>query len=166
MAAFQFVRTQKVNATIDEIWDFISSPMNLKEITPDYMGFEVTSPNLPKRMYAGMIISYKVSPLLGIKMHWLTEITQVKKKEFFIDEQRIGPYRMWHHQHHLIPIKNGVLMRDIVTYVPPFGWIGVLANKWMIRKKLNQIFDYRENKVNQIFGSFQPESDGLVKNVI
>lgn len=166
MAAYQFIRTQTVNASIDELWDFISAPHNLKDITPDYMGFDITSSNLPKKMYAGMIISYKVSPVLGIKMNWLTEITQVKDKEFFIDEQRLGPYKMWHHQHHLIPIKNGVLMRDIVTYIPPFGFLGVLANQWMITKKLNEIFDYRQQKVDEIFGPYQPASMDYVRNAM
>ncbi|MBT8229532.1 MAG: SRPBCC family protein, partial [Bacteroidia bacterium] len=92
MAFYQLNEKQFVPATIDEVWDFISSPANLKEITPDYMGFDITSKDLPEKMYPGMIISYKVSPLLGIKMTWVTEITQVRDKEFFIDEQRVGPY--------------------------------------------------------------------------
>ena len=101
MGFHQFRQKQKVNTTLDEIWDFISSPRNLKEITPPYMGFDITSPDLPEKMYPGMIISYKVSPVFGIKTDWVTEITQVREKEFFIDEQRYGPYKMWHHQHHI-----------------------------------------------------------------
>ena len=122
MAFYQFYKKQKVNATIDEIWNFISSPENLKEITPDHMGFDITSKNLPKKMYAGMIISYKVSPLFGIKTNWVTEITQVRDKEYFVDEQRVGPYSIWHHQHHIEAIENGVLMTDIVSYKPPLGF--------------------------------------------
>ena len=124
MAFYQLREEQFVPATIDDVWDFISSPANLKEITPDYMGFDITSENLPDKMYPGMIISYKVSPLLGIKMTWVTEITQVKEKEFFVDEQRVGPYSMWHHQHHIKSVDGGVLMTDIVTNQPPLGPIG------------------------------------------
>ncbi|MBT8189926.1 MAG: SRPBCC family protein [Bacteroidia bacterium] len=143
MAFYQLNEKQFVPATIDEVWDFISSPANLKEITPDYMGFDITSKDLPEKMYPGMIISYKVSPLLGIKMTWVTEITQVREKEFFIDEQRVGPYSMWHHQHHIKPVEGGVMMTDIVTYQPPLGPLGAIANSLLIRKQLKEIFDYR-----------------------
>ena len=111
--------------SIDEVWDFISSPVNLKEITPDYMGFDIVTEDIPKRMYEGMIIGYKVSPIAGIKTKWLTEITHVVDKKYFVDEQRIGPYKMWHHQHFIEPLpEGGVLMTDIVTYQPPFGFFG------------------------------------------
>ncbi|MBP7613450.1 MAG: SRPBCC family protein, partial [Paludibacter sp.] len=133
MAFYQFRSEQKINTSIDEIWDFISSPTNLKEITPDYMGFDIMNTRqLSEKMYEGMIIGYKVSPLLGIKTTWVTEITHIRDKEFFIDEQRIGPYAMWHHQHLIRPIENGVLMTDIVSYQPPFGVIGAIANKLVI----------------------------------
>lgn len=148
---YQFKREQQINATLDEVWDFISSPKNLKEITPDHMGFEVTSGDLPEKMYPGMIVSYKVSPLLGIKLTWVTEITQVKDKEFFVDEQRMGPYTMWHHQHILEPNDDGILMKDIVSYIPPFGFLGSIANTIMIRKKLNEIFEYRFEAVERRF---------------
>jgi ligand-binding SRPBCC domain-containing protein len=85
----------------------------------------------------------------------MTEITQVKELEFFIDEQRVGPYKLWNHQHFIEPIKGGVLMRDIVTYSPPFGFLGALANKLIIRKKLNEIFDYRTLAVNKKFGQYE-----------
>ena len=128
MAFYQYKQEQKVKATLEEAWDFISSPANLKEITPDYMGFDITS-EVPEKMYPGMIITYEVKPLFGIKTPWMTEITQVKELEFFIDEQRVGPYKMWHHQHFIEPIEDGVLMRDIVTYIPPLGFLGAIANK-------------------------------------
>ena len=99
MAFYQLTKTQKLPSSIEEIWDFISAPGNLKEITPADMGFIVTSNNGSEKMYPGMIITYKVSPLLGIKLNWMTEITHVKEYEYFVDEQRIGPYSMWHHQH-------------------------------------------------------------------
>lgn len=154
MAFYQFQRTQKIKASIDEVWDFISSPANLKEITPDYMGFDITSKETPGKMYQGLIISYKVSPLLGIKTTWVTEISQVKDKEYFVDEQRVGPYKLWHHQHIILPINGGVLMKDIVSYVPPFGFLGVIANKLIIRNKLNEIFNFRTKAIEKRFGVY------------
>ena len=151
MAFYQFQRTQKIKASIDEVWDFISSPKNLKEITPDYMGFDITSKETPNKMYQGLIISYKVSPLLGIKTTWVTEISQVKDKEYFVDEQRVGPYKLWHHQHIVTPVNGGVLMKDIVSYVPPFGFLGVIANKLIIRNKLNEIFNFRTKAIEKRF---------------
>lgn len=151
MAFYQFHKTQLINGSMEEVWDFISSPGNLKEITPDYMGFEITSGNLPLRMYPGMIISYFVKPLLGIKMTWVTEITHVEEMRYFVDEQRRGPYSMWHHQHFLEPSGQGVLMTDIVSYSPPFGFLGALANSLFIRKQLDSIFKYRANKIDKLF---------------
>ncbi|MGV8946690.1 MAG: SRPBCC family protein [Lutibacter sp.] len=155
MGFYQLKQTQKIKGTIDEVWDFIASPQNLKKITPAYMGFDITSEDLPEKMYPGMIICYKVSPLLGFKMNWLTEITQVDEKNFFIDEQRIGPYKIWHHQHHVEPIEGGVLMTDIVTYQPPMGFLGSIANTLVIKNKLDEIFNYRKNVLNQIFGELK-----------
>jgi ligand-binding SRPBCC domain-containing protein len=152
MAFYQLEKTQKIPAEITEVWNFISSPVNLKHITPPYLGFEIINNNLPEKMYPGMIISYKVSPLLGIKMKWVTEITYVKENEYFIDEQRIGPYSMWHHQHKITPIDSGVLMTDIVTYNPPFGFLGALSNKVFIRKQLDEIFNYRKSAIERKFG--------------
>lgn len=143
MGVYQFFQEQKLKAELNEVWDFISSPANLQKITPEYMDFIITSKALPDKMYPGMMISYKVSPLLGIKMTWLTEITHVEDLHYFVDEQRIGPYRLWHHQHFIEPIEGGVLMKDIVTYAPPFGILGNLANYFIIQRKLKEIFDFR-----------------------
>jgi ligand-binding SRPBCC domain-containing protein len=151
MAFYQFYKTQIIKGSIEEVWDFISSPENLKEITPDYMGFEITSGNLSEKMYPGMIISYKVKPLLGIKMLWVTEITHVEEKRYFVDEQRIGPYSIWHHQHFIEPAGQGVLMTDIVSYKPPLGFLGALANTIFIGKRLDNIFTYREKKLEKLF---------------
>jgi ligand-binding SRPBCC domain-containing protein len=155
MAFYQLIQTQNVPTTIDAIWDFISSPTNLKEITPPHMGFIVTNNTGEGKMYPGMIITYKVSPLLGIKLNWMTEITHVKDKKYFVDEQRIGPYKMWHHQHKIEAIEGGVLMTDIVTYIPPFGFIGAIANTLIIKKQLQQIFDFRTIAVENKFGKFK-----------
>jgi len=151
MAFYQFTKTQIISGSIGEVWDFISSPKNLKEITPDYMGFEITSKNLSERMYPGMIISYTVKPLLGIKMIWVTEITHIEEMRYFVDEQRIGPYSLWHHQHFLEPASQGVLMTDIVSYKPPLGFLGAFANTVFISKQLNAIFNYREKKLEKLF---------------
>lgn len=151
MAFYQLVKKQFVPATIDEVWDFISSPKNLKEITPERMGFDITSPNLPEKMYPGMIISYKVRPLLGIPMTWVTEITHVVEKKYFVDEQRVGPYAMWHHQHFIEPHENGVMMRDIISYKPPMGFLGSIANMLIIRRQLEGIFAYREKALKKRF---------------
>ncbi|MEO8932895.1 MAG: SRPBCC family protein [Xanthomarina sp.] len=155
MAFYQLIKEQKINCSIDEIWDFISSPSNLKVITPEYMGFDITSENLPKKMYPGMIISYKVSPLFGIKTTWVTEITHIEDKKYFVDEQRVGPYAIWHHQHIIEPIENGVLMKDIVSYQPPFGFLGAIANSLIIKNKLKEIFDYRTVAVEKKFGVYK-----------
>lgn len=143
MGFYQFKKVLKINASLEEVWDFISSPKNLKEITPEYMGFDITSKDLPEKMYPGMIISYIVKPMLNIKTLWVTEITHVKEQEYFVDEQRVGPYTLWHHEHILEKKDEGVLMTDIVSYKPPFGFLGSLANKLFIQIKLNEIFDYR-----------------------
>jgi len=157
MATYQLKAVQKIPATQEEVWDFISSPANLKEITPAYMGFDITSEDLEDKMYPGMMISYRVSPLLGLKMTWVTEITQVREESYFVDEQRVGPYALWHHEHFLEPMPGGVLMKDIVTYSPPFGFLGAIAKRLFIGKKLNEIFDYRVEALEKKFGKFVQE---------
>jgi len=149
----QLKTEQFLKADLEKVWNFVSSPRNLKLITPPYMGFNITSTDLPEKMYAGMIITYKVSPILSIPTTWVTEITHVSEKKFFIDEQRVGPYTMWHHQHFFKEQKNGVLMNDIITYKAPFGPLGVIANSLFIRKKLESIFNYRYKTLNKIFNS-------------
>lgn len=150
MAFYQFQKEQFIKSTIDTVWAFISTPQNLKKITPDYMGFDIQSQDLPNKIYEGMIIAYKVKPLLGIKTTWVTEITHIKDKSYFVDEQRVGPYALWHHQHLIIPQADGVLMKDIVSYKPPFGLIGSLANSLIINTKLNEIFEYRKAVIEKL----------------
>jgi ligand-binding SRPBCC domain-containing protein len=154
MGMYQLKTEQKIPATIEEVWDFISSPRNLKHITPAQMGFEITNEPIADKMYTGMIISYKVAPILGIKMNWVTEITHVQDHEFFIDEQRLGPYTMWHHQHHIQPIDGGVIMKDIVSYIPPMGFLGDIANSIFIKSQLDAIFAFRHKAVDKYFGEF------------
>jgi len=155
MGFYQLHKTQKVPATINEVWNFISAPANLKKITPEYMGFDITSEMLSEKMYPGMIITYRVSPVLGIKMNWVTEITHVKEKEYFVDEQRSGPYSIWHHEHKIEPVEGGVLMTDIVSYKPPFGILGSVANAIFIKKQLEEIFEFRRKVLIEIFGEME-----------
>lgn len=151
---YSFQTLQRIPAPVEKVWEFMSSPANLKVITPPSMGFEVTTDTPSDKMYAGLIISYKVSPLLGVKMDWVTEITHVKEGEYFVDEQRFGPYALWHHKHFIKPIERGVEMADIVHYKIPFGPIGDIANALIVRNKLKEIFDYRFKKVEEIFGKY------------
>ena len=154
MPAYTLIKTQKINSTAEKVWEFISSPKNLKRITPEYMGFDITTKDLPEKMYTGMMISYMVSPLAGIKMKWITEITHLSELKYFVDEQRVGPYKMWHHQHHIEVIEGGVLMTDIIDYQPPFGFLGGIANWLIIKIQLDEIFNYRTMKLEEHFGKF------------
>lgn len=144
---YTFRRRQHIAASPDRVWEFVSAPSNLKKITPPYMGFDITSDGADGSMYEGMIITYRVSPLAGIKMNWVTEITHVEEGRFFVDDQRSGPYALWHHQHFIEPDGDGTLMTDIVTYMPPFGLLGRIANRLIIRRRLKEIFDYREKSM-------------------
>jgi ligand-binding SRPBCC domain-containing protein len=144
--------TLTLPVTLEVAWDFISNPGNLRKITPAHMGFEITTPGLPQTIYPGMIISYKVAPLLRIKMTWVTEITHVRELQYFVDEQRIGPYAMWHHEHQLESAPEGVRMTDIVSYKLPFGIIGNWAHRLFVKRQLNAIFQYRREKLELMFG--------------
>jgi ligand-binding SRPBCC domain-containing protein len=149
---YQLHESLELAASLEEIWDFISSPENLKEITPDYMGFEITTPHLPDKIYPGLMITYRVRPVAGIRTTWLTEITQVEEPYYFVDEQRAGPYALWHHEHRLTPTEKGVLMTDLVTYRLPGGPLGPLVHRLFVRKQLEGIFRYREDTLTKIFG--------------
>ncbi|MEY3399031.1 MAG: hypothetical protein RL220_1625 [Bacteroidota bacterium] len=154
LATYRLKYEQHIPASLEEIWEFISSPHNLKVITPPYMGFIVTSEEVPEKMYPGLIITYKVSPVAGLPMPWVTEITQVKEGAYFVDEQRIGPYKLWHHEHHLEAVQGGVAMTDIIHYSPPMGILGAAANQLFIKKKLEEIFRFRKKKLEEIFGEW------------
>ena len=148
---YQLKTIQKLPITIDKAWDFFSNPKNLKEITPDKMNFRILS-GADKSIFAGQIIQYKVTPMLGISTKWVTEITHVKDKEYFVDEQRFGPYSLWHHKHFIKEIEGGVEMEDIVDYKIPFGILGQIAHVLFVKNKLKEIFKYRKNKLNELFG--------------
>jgi ligand-binding SRPBCC domain-containing protein len=143
---------QFIKSDMETVWLFISSPINLSVITPSQMGFDIISKKEDaEKMYAGQIIEYFVKPILGIKMYWATEITHVRYLEYFVDEQRVGPYKIWHHQHFINKVEGGVEMADIVHYKPPFGIFGKMANFLFIKRQLKTIFHYRFNKINEIF---------------
>lgn len=152
MALYRLRRQQWIPATLAQVWDFFSNAANLAAITPQKMGFRVTSGELPQGIYPGQVITYKVAPLLGIPLFWMTEITAVVEGKLFVDEQRRGPYRMWHHQHHFDEKDGGVLMTDIVHYEVPFGVLGRLANAAVVRRELETIFDFRVAAVAKQFG--------------
>lgn len=152
MKVYKKETVQHINASMEECWAFFSSPRNLQKITPTTMGFNITDFD-GKNMYAGQIIQYKVSPLLGLKLRWTTEITVVKDNEYFIDEQRFGPYVLWHHKHFFEPTANGVKMTDVVHYALPLGFIGQIMNALVVKNKLKEIFEFRVKAVNEIFNS-------------
>lgn len=145
---------QQIPISLSEAWDFFSSPKNLQKITPTNMGFNIISKHHGDIMYAGQIIEYTVKPLLGIPLYWMTEITQVNDQKYFIDQQRFGPYSLWHHQHHFKTIPGGVEMTDIVHYKMPFWFFGDIANALFVKKQLKGIFDFRFVKVEELFGKF------------
>ncbi len=142
---------QFIPAGIAEVWDFMSSPANLKKITPAYMGFDIKTKKLAAKMYPGMIIEYRVAPLFGIKMTWVTEITHVIDQSYFVDEQRIGPYTLWHHQHHLKAVDGGVVMEDIVSYQLPLGILGRIMHGLLVKRQLQAIFAFRTQQVEAYF---------------
>ncbi|OYQ34063.1 cell division inhibitor [Flavobacterium cyanobacteriorum] len=145
---------QNIPVSLQEAWDFISDPKNLAVITPPTMGF-VTLSGDDRKMFAGQIIHYHVTPVLGIKLQWVTEITHVQDKQFFVDEQRYGPYKFWHHKHFLKEIPGGVEMEDIVHYKLPLGILGSLAHPVMVKPRLDEIFEYRRKKLIELFGEFK-----------
>ena len=154
MKIYRFTKSQLLPITIDKAWDFLSDPKNLKKITPDYMGFNILEKEDTK-MYAGQIIQYIVTPILGIPTKWVTEITHVKDKSYFVDEQRFGPYSLWHHKHFIKKVDGGIEMLDIIDYKIPLGFIGRLANPILVKPKLNEIFNYRKKKLVELFGELK-----------
>lgn len=152
MKVYKIETVQHINASIEECWAFFSSPENLKTITLDNMSFEIQDFD-NKPMYPGQIITYTLKPLLGIKINWMTLITVAKENQYFIDEQRFGPYALWHHKHFFEATANGTKMTDIVHYALPFGYLGRMMNTLIVKNKLKEIFDYRHKKIEELFNS-------------
>jgi len=138
---------------LESAWEFFSSPNNLKTLTPEYLNFEIVSLSREK-IYAGQVIEYIIRPIANIPITWVTEITHVKHHEYFVDEQRFGPYQFWHHEHHFAAISGGVEITDIIYYKMPLGYIGNLLNAYKVKKDLKKIFSFRQTKLDSIFGAY------------
>ena len=148
-------RVQRLPIAIEQAWSFFSHPQNLFELTPPALNLKFTDELFGEAMYPGQVITYNVKPLLGIPLFWMTEITHIDKPHFFVDEQRRGPYSLWHHEHHFKQIAGGAEMTDLVHYALPLGVLGRFAHALLVKKQLQQIFDYRYQKIEQLFGAFE-----------
>lgn len=155
MKIYTLKSKQKLPISVEEAWQFLSDPKNLKRITPEYMGFDIISGG-ERAIYAGQLIQYIVTPLFGIKTKWVTEITHVVEGKYFVDEQRFGPYSLWHHTHFLNEIEGGVEMEDIVNYKLPFGFLGTLVHPFLVKPKLTEIFEHRTKTLIHLFGEYKP----------
>lgn len=153
---YQLYKEQQVNCDIETAWEFFSSPYNLSKITPKDMGFVVTSDLSNKSIYKGMIIDYTVSPLLQIPLKWKTRITNVDFQKNFTDLQEKGPYKYWSHFHEFEANDKGVLIKDTVDYELPFGFLGTIAHKLFVKKKLESIFSFRNEILNDTFNIKNP----------
>ena len=151
---YSFKTTQNLPIPLEKAWDFFSRPGNLKDITPTNLGFKILSKYHGETMYPGQIIEYIVKPIAGIPLYWMTEITHVSDGKYFVDEQRFGPYVMWHHQHHFKAVAGGVEMTDIVHYKLPLWFLGDIANTLFVNKQLHGIFDFRFKKAEELFGKW------------
>lgn len=154
-------RKQRLPVSSEEAWAFFADPQNLPLITPPWLDFQLTSA-VPERMHPGLILTYTIRPFLGFKVRWVTEITHVDTPHFFVDEQRFGPYRFWHHQHHFRDVKGGVEVEDIVHYALPLGPLGTLMHRFVVGGRLEEIFSYRREVLSQRFGSMNPKSKRIV----
>ena len=153
MKIYTLKSIQRLPISIEKAWEFFSDPKNLKTITPDYMGF-ITLSGDDRSMFPGQIIQYIVTPVMGIPMKWVTEITHVQEQKYFVDEQRFGPYSLWHHKHFFKKIPGGVEMEDIVDYKIPMGILGQMVHPILVQPKLKEIFDYRTQKLTELFGTY------------
>lgn len=158
MRLHRLTAAQVLPVPIDRAWAFFSDPANLQAITPPWLNLVPTSP-LPSEMYPGLIVTYRVKPVLGIPVNWVTEITQVVDRELFVDEQRSGPYAFWHHEHHFREVPGGTEARDVLHYALPMGPLGDLAGGAMVQRRVDGIFAYRRQALNALFGGTTPASE-------
>lgn len=154
MKIYTLHKSQKLPISLDKAWQFLSDPKNLKTITPAYMSFDILS-KIDRPLYTGQIIQYHVTPLLRIKTKWVSEITHIQEKEYFVDEQMYGPYALWHHKHFVKEIEGGVLLEDIIDYKVPLGILGQIVHPFLVQPKLEEIFKYRQEKLTELFGEFK-----------
>lgn len=148
---YHLYRKQLLPISINQGWEFFSDPYNLSTITPPDMGFEVKSFSGKKELHRGQIITYNIRPLFGFEVKWVTEITHADQPDFFVDEQRLGPFSFWHHKHYLKPVEGGVEMIDSLHYKMPFGFVGKLVHLLIVKKRLEKIFNFRAKKVGELF---------------
>ena len=147
----ELLREQIIPADMERVWAFFATPRNLDELTPPDLKFRILTV-VPEQMYPGLLIAYRISPLAGVWLRWVTEIRHIREREYFVDEQRIGPYRLWYHEHHFEAVPGGTKMTDRVTYEIGWGPLGWLAGKLWVDRQLAAIFDYRARRVAEIFG--------------
>jgi ligand-binding SRPBCC domain-containing protein len=150
MKLYQLTRKQVLPITLEQAWPFFSTPSNLEQITPAFLNFHITSP-VPEEIYPGLIITYRIAAVAGVPMTWVTEIKHVVRLRQFVDEQRLGPYRFWHHLHRFRAVEGGVEMEDIVHYVMPWGIFGRFVHAVFIRSRLQRIFDFRRDYLEGYF---------------
>lgn len=140
-----------IQTDLETAWDFIRSPKNLDLITPDDMVFEIVS-DLPEEMHEGLLVEYRVGiPMIG-EQTWLSEIKHIREQHSFVDEQLVGPYKLWFHYHEISKVEDGVRFVDHIKYIMPFGPFGAIARAIYVKKELNRIFDYRTEAMNRHFG--------------
>lgn len=154
MKVYRLTAKQGFPISMEKAWSFLSDPRNLKVITPEHMGFKILS-GADRAMYQGQIIQYIVYPFPNIPTKWVTEITHVKEGEYFVDEQRFGPYALWHHKHFIKQVDGGVEMEDVIDYKLPLGFLGRLMHPILVKKQLKNIFNYREKRLNELFGHLE-----------
>lgn len=157
MKIHRLSRTQQLPIDLDAAWRYFWTPLNLQQMTPEFLHFRLTS-EVPPTIHPGLILTYSIAAIAGIPMTWVTEIKHVVGPSDtrdgvcqFVDEQRLGPFRFWHHLHRFTPNADGVRMEDIVHYVMPWGWLGESVHQLFIRHRLRQIFEFRRNYLDGLF---------------
>lgn len=151
MKIYHLKQKQFLPITLTEAWSFFSDPRNLESITPPRLKFQIVNVSMDRDVYEGQVIHYRIQILPLVWVTWLTEITKVKNMEYFIDDQRLGPYSLWHHQHHFREVRGGVEMSDAVTYALPLGWLGRIAHALFVRAELLSIFLHRRQVLERRF---------------
>ncbi|WP_411895472.1 SRPBCC family protein [Winogradskyella sp. A2] len=153
MKIYTLHKKQKLPITLDEAWAFLCNPANLSKLTPQEMNMTIIS-GADRPMYAGQVLQYSVTPLPGFKTKWVSEITQYEEKKYFVDLQLYGPYAFWHHKHFVHEIEGGVEMEDIIDYKVPLGILGRLVHPFLVKPKLEAVFNYRKEQLEQLFGTY------------
>jgi ligand-binding SRPBCC domain-containing protein len=154
MKVYKWHNKQVLPISKSEAWDFFSNPDNLAVLTPPKMRLQIDKVD-NRDMYAGKIITFSVTPMAGYRATWVSEITQVMATNYFVDVQLVGPYAMWHHEHRFNEMADGVEVEDLIHYALPLGWLGRLAHKPLVIPKLKELFDYRTEKLTEIFGTIK-----------